>query len=130
MIKKEVGLKSSVAERLIRILENTINNITAFLRDTCAKVNVFSIKNLSQIVLNKNLSPYQAKHLKSHYSMVAILLPGYTVYEAIFSHNSRNDNLLLNTNDIVSYDFGLQSRCIKESYPKLRKFCYCIDQML
>ncbi|GJQ84969.1 hypothetical protein Trydic_g569 [Trypoxylus dichotomus] len=109
------------------ILESTLNNMSQPLRDKCEKMTVTTITNITRIIPNSDLFRYTDDTYQ--FIITALVLPGYTLFEARVVYDKRIEKYLINTEEITSFDYGLQSLCVKHD-TKLRKFCYCRDQSL
>lgn len=127
MIKKNITNTTVYIHQLKDDLEFSLNKMTRYLRDKCAELTVLSISSLIQIVPNAGFDNYETNI--DHFLISAVVLPGYTVFETAALYDRKRKTFSINTEDTVSYEYELQSMCIR-NHPKLRKYCYCRDQLL
>lgn len=62
------------------------------------------------------------------YQIKAMLAPGNSLFEASITHLRDRDEMILNLGDISRINmYRNQAKCIEDSFPNLRKYCYCRD---
>lgn len=139
---ENVNLTLDIVTRLADTMVTTINNYTADHREICATLRVSKIewvtkmKPSEQLVkFNKNLDAdgfvadlsAHTKVLSHTYQIKLQTVPGDSIFEASITHHLKDDRLDLKIADISRVNkYGAQARCIENTYPNLRKYCYCL----
>lgn len=129
-------------KRLADTFIRTINDYTSEHRDICAALTVLKVEWASKLKPNEHLIRFQKNadidgfvadltadtRVTSHmYQIKLSVRPGDSLFEASFTHHLADDRLDLKISDISRINkYGTQARCIENTYPNLRKYCYCL----
>lgn len=129
-----------VAAYFITFLNNYNSKFTA----ECAELSVGSILWSGKLFPNKNLRSFKSN--RDHdgfvpdltdkmdiqfetYQLKVETLPGQGIYEFSVLYYVSTDAFKLKIEDISRINqYGNQDSCIHETFPELRKFCYCKNQ--
>lgn len=121
----------------------TLNDYTNTHRDLCEILGVSEVLWVTKVRPNENLLKFNKNAdmdgfvadlsskmtVKSDmYQIKAMLTPGESLFEASLTHFIDSDKLELKLSDISRINkYGSQARCIENTFPNLRKYCYCKD---
>lgn len=61
------------------------------------------------------------------YQLKVVAVPGDSLFEASITHYLKDDRFDMKLSDVSRINlYGSQARCIENTFPNLRKYCYCI----
>lgn len=144
---RPINTSAESVVRAARAVVGTINNITKANSAQCARLQVLSIKWATKLVAHDYLLRFKsAKDVDGFladfssnkpaatiemYQVNIVVLPGRSVFEASVSHDLRENVFRVKTTEISRVNkYGDQAKCIMDSFPELRKYCYCSDSSL
>lgn len=138
---QRIAESSPIVQRLSRTFVDYLNNYTAPHRDLCETWQLHSVQWALKMTPNENLLkfhknadldgfvPDMSARMQVNdntYQIKVTLEPGNAIFEASITHNLVRDVMEMRLSDVSRVNmYGSQAGCIENSFPNLRKYCYC-----
>lgn len=139
---EKVDVNSDIVGRLADTFAATVNNYTVENRHICAVLTVSKVDWVTKLKPNDQLVKFHKNadidgfvaDLTANtqvdivtYQIKVVTTPGDSLFEASITHFRKDDRFELKMSDISRINkYGSQARCIQNTFPNLRKYCYCL----
>nr|XP_022914226.1 uncharacterized protein LOC111424779 isoform X1 [Onthophagus taurus] len=138
----DLNPNDEVVPLLIKAFLDTVNGYTNENRDICAELTVSDVMSVTKLKANDKLMKFKqtsdrdgfapnlsgsTKVLTEMYQIKVKTTPGDGIYEASITHPVTTNDYNLKLSDVSRINmYGDQARCIVDTQPNLRKYCYCL----
>lgn len=141
----KVSLEDPIAQEVGKAVINFINSLTEYQRDNCEVLLVKEIMRIEKLQPNKALLKFRknadkdgfvgeftddTKLTEIIYQVQLRAFPSDAIYEASVKHNTVKNIFIVKENELSRVNmYANQEHCIHDTYPNLRKYCYCRKQL-
>ncbi|XP_042204483.1 uncharacterized protein LOC121854141 isoform X2 [Homarus americanus] len=136
-----VSIKEDRVQRAAHALVHYINTYTAPQRSLCHELIIHKITWAGKLLPTKGLLSFkknadvdgfvpdmtdETQVTEVVYQVHVLTVPGQAHFEASLSYNIRQDTFSVKIEDVSRTNkYGEQAHCIMNTFPNLRKFCFC-----
>lgn len=141
----KVSMEDPITKQVAKAVIDYINSLTEFKRDVCEVLLLKEIMRIEKLQPNKALLKFRknadkdgfvgeftddTKLTEIIYQIQLRAFPSDAIYEASVKHNTIKNTFLVKENEISRVNmYANQEHCVHDTYPNLRKYCYCKKQL-
>ncbi|XP_054724869.1 uncharacterized protein LOC129235195 isoform X2 [Uloborus diversus] len=141
----KVSPEDPIAKDVAKAVIDFINGLTEFQRKNCAPLEIKELSRIEKLQPNKALLKFRKNADKDGfvgefsdntqlseiiYQIQIRTSPNNGVYEASLKYDVTKKEFSVKEHEISRVNmYGNQEHCIHDTYPNLRKYCYCREQL-